>query len=140
VHQDFATADVLTLPWWRQPLPWLIAVTLLALGGLGTLVLRPRRLCQLVVDSGAERGCSYEVYATPITLGAAVGNDLTLSEARVSRNHAVLERRGRGIELVDLNSENGTFVNGDRVTRRILVRGDRISLGGAVEMIFEGRR
>jgi pSer/pThr/pTyr-binding forkhead associated (FHA) protein len=68
-----------------------------------------------------------------------VGNDLVFPEGRVSRNHAVLERRGSAIELSDLNSENGTFVNGDRITRRRLAQGDRIRLGGSVELTFEGR-
>ena len=60
-------------------------------------------------------------------------------ESEVSRNHAVLERRGRNIELADLNSENGTLVNGERITRRVLAEGDRISLGDAVHLIFEAR-
>lgn len=135
----YATADVLPEPWWRNPLPWVMLVALLALAGAGFLVARPRRLCRLVVRGGEESGCSYEVYGLPVTLGAALGNDLVFPEGRVSRNHAVLERRGSAIELSDLNSENGTFVNGDRITRRRLAQGDRIRLGGSVELTYEGR-
>jgi hypothetical protein len=138
-QRDYETADALQAPWWRRPMPWvwLGAVLLLALGA--ALGLRRRRLFRLMVDSGEEEGCSYEVYAVPLTLGAAEGNDLTFPDPRVSRNHAVFEARGRGIELLDLNSENGTFVNGDRITRRRLESGDSISLGGALELTFEGR-
>jgi pSer/pThr/pTyr-binding forkhead associated (FHA) protein len=83
-------------------------------------------VCRLVVRSGEEAGCSFEIFGLPVTLGAAVGNDLVFPDARMSRNHAVLERRGSSVELADLNSENGTFVNGDRIT-------------GTVELTYEGR-
>ena len=136
---EYATADVVGPPWWRQPLLWVILGAFLLAGAVAALALRRSRLCRLVVSSGEEKGCSYEIFGLPVTLGAAVGNDLTFPEQRVSRNHAVLERRGSGIELVDLNSENGTFMNGERVTRRRLVKGDRIRIGGAVELQYEGR-
>ena len=131
------TRDV--LPWWRQPAPWLWLGTIVVLGGALAFWLRPRRLFDLIVESGVEAGCSYEVYQLPIRLGAASGNDITFVEACVSRNHAVIERRGSAIEIADLNSENGTFVNGERVTSRRLVDGDEISLGGGLDLTFEGR-
>lgn len=128
-----------TLPWWRQPAPWLWLGTIVAVGGALALWRRPRRLFDLVVETGVEAGCSYEVYQLPIRLGAAGGNDITFVEACVSRNHAVLERRGSVIEIVDLNSENGTFVNGERVSSQRLADGDEISLGGGLDLSFEGR-
>ena len=90
-------------------------------------------------DGDADDGVWYEVFALPATLGAAAGNDLVLADAQVSRNHAVLEGRGRNIELVDLNSENGTFVNGERISRRVLADGDRVALGPDVHLIYEAR-
>lgn len=134
---EYAAADVTALPWWKQPLPWVMLGGVLLLAGIGLLFGWRRRLCLLRVARGDDQGCRYEIYGLPVTLGAAVGNDLTFPEAQVSRNHAVLEKRGSGIELLDLNSENGTFVNGERVARRQVVRGDRIGLGGAVELVFE---
>jgi hypothetical protein len=139
VERQLEGADILVAPWWGGPLPWVVLGTLLLLGGAAALMLRRRMLFRLVVESGEERGCSYEVFGLPVTVGAVEGNDLTLPDPRVSRNHAVLERRGRGVELLDLNSENGTFVNGDRITRRRLAPGDRVSLGGAVMLTFEAR-
>jgi hypothetical protein len=137
--REYETADVVGAPWWQGPLPWVVLAVIAIVAGGVSLALFRRRLCRLVVQDGEERGCSYEIFALPATLGAAVGNDLTFPEVRISRNHAVLERRGSGIDLVDLNSENGTFVNGDRVSRRRLAHGDRISVGGAVELVYEGR-
>lgn len=136
---EFSTEEVVAPPWWTRPMPWLIVCAVVLLGLAGLLALRRRQVCLLVVDSGLEQGVWYEVFGLPLTLGAAAGNDVTFDDPRVSRNHAVLERRGRVIELVDLNSENGTLVNGERIARRALADGDRVSLGGTVELTFEAR-
>ena len=45
----------------------------------------------------------------------------------------MFEKRGSTIELLDSNSENGTFVNGHKVSRHRVARGDRVRLGEAVE-------
>jgi len=135
---DVVTSEVMARAWWRGPLPLVLLGVVILLASIAVPLIWRRPLLKLVVLNGEEKGCSYELYATPVTLGAAVGNDLTFPAGRVSRNHAVFERRGAAVELVDLNSENGTFVNGDRVTRRRLSRGDRVSLGGAVELEVRG--
>jgi len=135
----FDAADVVGPAWWQAPQVWLTPVALLVLALLAFLALRPRRICRLVVQTGEEKGCSYEVFGLPVTLGAAANNDITFPDGRVSRSHAQLEARASRVELIDLNSENGTFVNGTRVQRRPLERGDRVSLGGAVELRYEGR-
>jgi hypothetical protein len=139
VRLDVVPAERDTLPWWRQPAPWLWLGTIVVVGGALAIWRRPRRLFDLVVENGVEAGCSYEVYQLPVRLGAADGNDITFVEVCVSRNHAVLECRGSVIEIVDLNSENGTFVNGERVSRQRLVDGDEISLGVGLDLFFEGR-
>lgn len=134
---EYSAADVTAPAWWRQPLPWVMVAGILLLAGAAAVVMRRRMRCRLRVAHGEEQGCRYEIYGLPVTLGAALGNDIIFPESRVSRSHAVLEQRGSGIELVDQNSENGTFVNGERVSRRQVVPGDRIGLGGAVELVFE---
>jgi hypothetical protein len=132
------TSEAMARAWWQGSLPWvvLVVVILSVLALLPLFVRKP--LVRLRVVEGDERGFTYELYEVPVTLGAADGNDLIFSEQEVSRNHAVFERRGSTIELVDLNSENGTFVNGDRISRRRLSKGDRVSLGGAVEFEVRG--
>lgn len=70
--------------------------------------------------------------AATITLGRAPGNDVVVSDDTVSRSHARLERHPVREEwlLTDLDSRNGSFVNGLRVTAPVVVRpGDRIQLG-----------
>lgn len=130
---NVVTAEVLARAWWQGALPWVLLVMVILLG-LGTLPFMLRRpLVRLRVVQGEEKGFVYEIYEVPVTIGAAAGNDLIFEDEEISRNHAVFERRGATIELVDSNSENGTFVNGDRVGRRRVSRGDRVRLGEAVE-------
>lgn len=135
----YAAADVLPSPWYTSRALWIVAGALIVIGLAAFVLTRRRQRCLLVHDGDADDGVWYEVFALPATLGAAAGNDLVLADAQVSRNHAVLEGRGRNIELVDLNSENGTFVNGERISRRVLADGDRVALGPDVHLIYEAR-
>lgn len=136
----YRTADAVADPWWRSPLPWLLAAVLAAASAALFLLTRRRQRGLLVHDEDADDGVWYELLALPVSLGSAAGNDIVLPEDHVSRNHALLESKGRGqVDLVDLNSENGTFINGERVSRRMLADGDRISLGPEVHLIYEAR-
>ncbi|BAC09962.1 adenylate/guanylate cyclase domain-containing protein [Thermosynechococcus vestitus] len=65
------------------------------------------------------------------TIGRSEDNSIVLSDRWMSRNHAMIQRMGRGeFYLIDLGSRNGTFVNGRRVSIPIaLHNGDRITFG-----------
>jgi adenylate cyclase len=65
------------------------------------------------------------------TLGRHPANTLRLVDREVSKEHAVIEQTGRDFILKDLNSSNGTFVNGRRVKEMRLRDGDEISLGSS---------
>lgn len=135
-REEYLTAEALGPAWWQGPWVWFLPLALGLTGLLALLGLRRRAAFVLEVENGRERGCWFEVFTLPVTLGAADGNDVTFEDPRVSRNHAMLERRGRAVEIVDLNSENGTFVNDERVTRRVLAEGDTVRLGEDVELLF----
>jgi pSer/pThr/pTyr-binding forkhead associated (FHA) protein len=79
------------------------------------------------IDPGTER----ELDSTPVTLGRAEENDLVLDDDEfASVKHARIEPRRDGVWLQDLQSTNGTFVNGAKVTRaRKLSPGDVIRVG-----------
>jgi pSer/pThr/pTyr-binding forkhead associated (FHA) protein len=72
--------------------------------------------------------------AKPITrIGRATDNDIVLDDPRISRLHAEVKRNGHRFEVDDARSRNGTFVNGMGVPvgqARVLVSGDRVSVGG----------
>jgi hypothetical protein len=69
--------------------------------------------------------------ADPITVGRDPKNDIVLDDRRVSRRHAEVRLRLGRYTLYDLQSTNGTFVNGRRIAEMVLSDEDRITIGGA---------
>ncbi|HWC77324.1 MAG TPA: FHA domain-containing protein, partial [Blastocatellia bacterium] len=70
-------------------------------------------------------------------IGRAPGrNELVLNDERVSRQHATLTRLERTYVLNDLESANGTLVNGLKISERVLAHGDTISIGN-FSLVFE---
>ncbi len=65
-----------------------------------------------------------------ITIGRDPTNTLTIDDLMVSRHHAELRPAAGGYELADLGSQNGTFLNGVRVSLAPVAFGDTISVGG----------
>ena len=63
------------------------------------------------------------------TLGRATGAEFIVDFALVSRLHCQLTATADALEVKDLGSTNGTFVNGKRVKTTALKNGDRLSLG-----------
>ena len=63
------------------------------------------------------------------TLGRTPDNDIRIDEDFISRHHAVLLLAGANTIVEDLNSTNGTYVNGERINRRTLKEGDLVTLG-----------
>ena len=70
-----------------------------------------------------------------LRIGAASDNDFHVSVAGVSRHHARITREGDAYWLEDAGSTNGTFLNGERVTRERLRHLDVITLGRDVDLI-----
>jgi uncharacterized protein YkwD len=65
--------------------------------------------------------------APETTVGSDSGNRIVLTEPTVSRRHAVIRRAGRRFEVADLESSNGTFVNGRRISRPVRIQpGDEV--------------
>ncbi|MHB8630687.1 MAG: FhaA domain-containing protein [Candidatus Limnocylindria bacterium] len=69
--------------------------------------------------------------AEPIGIGRDPKNDIVLDDRRVSRRHAEVRLRLGRYTLYDLQSTNGTFVNGRRIAEMVLSDDDRITIGGA---------
>jgi pSer/pThr/pTyr-binding forkhead associated (FHA) protein len=81
---------------------------------------------------GREEAGDVTLLRTPsgrLSIGRQPGNDMVLDDPLISRRHAEVRRTPQGWQLVDLNSSNGTFVNGRRVTSATLAPGDVIGLG-----------
>jgi hypothetical protein len=89
-------------------------------------------LITLRVLDGADRGRVYEDLPTPVTIGREEGNLLQLNDERVSRFHVKIQEDQDKLVITDLESTNGTKVNGEDIQLRILRYGDIISLGRSV--------
>ncbi len=71
----------------------------------------------------------------PLTIGRAADNLLVLDDRRVSRHHACLQGRRGMLVLTDLDSANGSRVNGVAVSEVALGAGDRIEIGSTIFLI-----
>ncbi len=88
----------------------------------------------LVADGKETR---YELAGRPVVVGRSVECDVQVSEERASRRHFQVEPTERGWVLRDLDSSNGTALNGYGISQALLTPGDVVELGG-VEFRFEG--
>ena len=92
----------------------------------------------LFVIQGRDRGHRFELVDTATTLGRDVVNTIRLQDTEVSRRHAEVRSSPDGCELVDLNSSNGTYVNGRRTQRHALASGDQVQMGGTLLLFTAG--
>src|SRR6185436_16588785 len=81
------------------------------------------------VLEGIDKGRVFRDLPTPVTIGREEGNMLRLNDERVSRFHAKIQFDNNEIILTDLESTNGTRVNGNVVQIRRLRPGDRVGVG-----------
>jgi transcriptional regulator of acetoin/glycerol metabolism len=90
------------------------------------------RKCKLAATLGPDTGKEIITDKERIRCGAHSSNDLVLSEDRTaSRHHFEIQYTERGYLLVDLNSTNGTFLDGRRVERAYLTSGSQIRAGSS---------
>ncbi len=105
--------------------------------GTGPVMLEHRH--RLLVADGPDRGLEVEIPATKLTIGTAPNNDLVLADTTVSRRHCILSVEGDRYVLRDLDSTNGTFLDGTPVREAFLAPGARIRLGDT-EIVFQPRK
>ena len=95
-----------------------------------------QRSC-LIVLSGQQIGRMYKLGKAKIVLGRSEDADVQLDDEGISRHHARLVAMPGGVVMLqDLESRNGTFVNGQQCRTRALEDGDRIQLGAITILKF----
>jgi hypothetical protein len=87
-----------------------------------------RNVTFLVLE-GVDKGRVFRDLAIPVTIGREEGNALRLNDERVSRYHAKVQMEDGDVILTDLDSTNGTRVNGTTIQIRRLRAGDQLSIG-----------
>jgi signal transduction histidine kinase len=91
----------------------------------------------LFVIQGRDQGHRFQLEGAEVSLGRVGENTIQLHDTEVSRKHAVLQESAGGYVLRDLNSSNGTYVNGKAVRERRLMSGDQLQLGRTL-LLFTG--
>ena len=74
-------------------------------------------------------GRAHELNVDPTTIGRVEDNLFQIAEPSVSSHHCEVHLRGSEVLIRDLNSTNGTFINGEKVTESILKPGQTLRLG-----------
>lgn len=83
---------------------------------------------RVVIISGDLAGAAYPLKDT-VSIGRADSNTIALKDSKVSRQHAQIQQHGNEYILVDLNSSNGTFVNGEKIEEHVLANNDEVQIG-----------
>jgi transcriptional regulator with GAF, ATPase, and Fis domain len=86
----------------------------------------------LVGMDGPPKGRLVPLGEAEVSLGRDQANAVALDDLAASRQHCVIRPSGQGFQLTDLNSRNGTFVNGVPVRQRLLEHNDQVRVGGSV--------
>ena len=95
-------------------------------------MLNPR----LVAMSGPLEGTVRALSDGPLTLGRDSANQIMIGDSAVSRKHCTITQASADVyEISDLDSHNGTFVNGVKIDRTPIRHGDRIRVGTS-EFVF----
>ncbi len=91
----------------------------------------------LFVIQGRDQGKRFEIDRPQLAVGRDGSNPIQLHDTEVSRRHAEIRQSEGQIELVDLQSSNGTYVNSQRIEHHLLQSGDRVQIG-RTRLIFTG--
>src|SRR5437868_12490049 len=91
---------------------------------------------KLILTTEAQGKVAYEFAEATITIGRAPDNMIVIEDPSVSNRHALMELTGENYRLKDLDSTNGTKVNGVPITETVLRFDDRIRFG-AIDARYE---
>jgi pSer/pThr/pTyr-binding forkhead associated (FHA) protein len=94
-------------------------------------------MARLVLLSEGLTGRTYDLKVERTTVGRVEDNAFEIPEQSVSSHHCEILLRGGEVYVKDLNSTNGTFINGERITEGVLKPGQILRLG-TIEMRLEG--
>jgi hypothetical protein len=81
---------------------------------------------------GVDKGRVFRDLPIPVSIGREEGNVLRLNDERVSRFHAKVQVDSDDVILTDLDSTNGTRINGHTVQIRRILPGDRVGIGRSI--------
>jgi pSer/pThr/pTyr-binding forkhead associated (FHA) protein len=83
----------------------------------------------IFIHRGAQKGSRFLVTADGVSIGRSPESSIFLDDVTVSRKHANIEKSGDSFTFTDLGSLNGSYINNESVTERVLLSGDEIQIG-----------
>ena len=84
---------------------------------------------KLIVISGPLQGTIFDLPEGEVSIGREATNHVRIIDPSVSRRHSLLRQEGESFKLIDLDSFNGTYINGVPVIEQPLKHGDQIAVG-----------
>ena len=90
---------------------------------------------RIVAVNGSRKGATFSLTSEEITIGRESASTVCLNHASVSRRHCLIRREHDDFKIFDLDSYNGTFVNGIPVKEQILAHADQVRIG-SIELLF----
>lgn len=93
-------------------------------------------MAKLVVLSPEQKGRSYELKVDKTTIGRVEDNTFQITDPSVSSHHCEVLLRGADVVIKDLNSTNGSFINGEKISESVLKPGQTLRLG-QIELSLE---
>jgi pSer/pThr/pTyr-binding forkhead associated (FHA) protein len=86
-------------------------------------------MAKLVVLSAGMTGRTQELKGEKTSIGRVEDNTFQIAEPSVSSHHCEVLQRGSEVVIKDLNSTNGTYINGEKITERVIKPGQILRLG-----------
>jgi pSer/pThr/pTyr-binding forkhead associated (FHA) protein len=91
------------------------------------------------IHRGAQKGSRFLVTADGVTIGRSPESSIFLDDVTVSRKHASIKKAGTHFTFKDSGSLNGSYVNNESVTEKVLTSGDEIQIG-KFHLLFIGSK
>jgi pSer/pThr/pTyr-binding forkhead associated (FHA) protein len=91
------------------------------------------------IHRGAQKGARFLVTADGVTIGRSPESSIFLDDVTVSRKHASIKKAGTHFTFKDSGSLNGSYVNNESVTEKVLTSGDEIQIG-KFHLLFIGSK
>ena len=95
-------------------------------------------MAKLLVLNGPLAGQSYELKVDKTTVGRVEDNTFQIADPSVSSHHCEIHLQGEALLIKDLNSTNGSFINGEQITEAVLKPGQTLRLGQIELRIDDG--
>src|SRR5215831_17680208 len=87
---------------------------------------------RLIALAGPHRGTTYPLTGDSMSIGRESTNWICVSDSSASRKHCLITRTGDSFLLTDLDSRNGTSIDGIPIKERMLQHGDQIKMGDSI--------